>query len=200
MIDLENDLLIAKQAIMENDNLLLTNSQLNITPGIHYGYMTYSLYYLDGVEITNYKIQNTNNDLDIIIQDLSNRIITSFEKKLFPKFLVYQVENIDPRLVSYNIIMSSTFHWAKIHVRHIKNKEICYFYGNNLLLMDIWEKIYFLKNYNQFLKHLQSLRKNDLELLFKETFRKKPKYIFNKKKKMFNALLKNKKKEFVQNL
>lgn len=193
----ESENLIHRNTMNKND-LLIIHNQKNM-PGIHYGYMIYAidLFAFDDLDFE-YKILNTSDDINVIINDLSKKIILSLGNNFLHRYLMYQVENIDPKMVSYNIILSSAFPYVNINVNKMGEEKICDFYGDNDLCRYVYENIDFLKIYDQYVFDIKRLDKNDLEKIFVMTFGKKPKYFYNIRNKILEKLFESKKNEIIR--
>jgi hypothetical protein len=189
---------IEKQKQEESERNILMNS-MNPNNGIQYGYMLFTQYSSHGVLMSNYRIYETGRDALIIIENIKYRILNYLERNIKTDFLFYQVENVDPNLVSYNIVRSSNFPHLHIKINKRKLKNICIFYGNKKLKKLVYDKLDFLKDYDSFLEHLETLNKKDLVELYIQIYGQEPKMSFFKKRRMFDMLLDNKKREFIKN-
>ena len=78
-----------------------------------YGVMWYHTYYLQGVLLSNYKIYYTSTNMDDVLTYIKDEIIRCIKNKVQSNLLLYKVDNIDPRVVSYHLITSSNFSFLK---------------------------------------------------------------------------------------
>ncbi|XWV26953.1 hypothetical protein QJ857_gp0096 [Tupanvirus soda lake] len=180
----------------KNDNTLLMLNK-STKAGIYYGYMEYYVYYNHGIYLTDYKIYDTSDNIDKIISGIQNILIWAIENKSLINLLLYQVENIDPQLVSYDIIKSFNFPWCKIKING-KNKNICSFCGDENLFKEMYQKIDLLNDYEKYHNHVKALNKSDLKNLFEKVFNKRVPFILNKRSRMIKELTNQKKFELIE--
>lgn len=154
-----------------------------------YGVMWYHTYYLQGVLLSNYKIYYTSTNMDDVLTYIKNEIISCIKKKSESNLLLYKVDNIDPRIVSYHLITSSNFLFVKIIIS--KKIDICTFQGNQNFSNKLYEKLDFLKEYNDYKDRVQKLTKDKLKDLYYEIYVSRP--LLMKKKDILKAIMKNKK-------
>lgn len=154
-----------------------------------YGVMWYHTYYLQGVLLSNYKIYYTSTNMDDVLTYIKNEIIGCIKKKNESNLLLYKVDNIDPRVVSYHLITSSNFSFVKISIS--KKIDICTFQGNQNFSNKLYEKLDFLKEYNDYKDSIKKLTKDKLKDLYYEIYVSRP--LLMKKKDILKAIMKNKK-------
>ncbi|XWV25614.1 hypothetical protein QJ856_gp0139 [Tupanvirus deep ocean] len=198
----ERDAIISgmnKENDKNNEKLMHLNN--NNKKGVHYGYMWYYEYYYDGLYFNEYKIYDTSDDINKIITGIQNVLIWAVENKKITNFMVYQVEDVDPRLVSYNIIKSSNYPWFKIKING-KSKNICDFFcdpnGNKSLYMQVYPHLNFLNDYNKYVENIESLDNAKLKDTYEQVFNKKASFIFNKRSKILKHLTEQKKFELIE--
>ena len=182
----------------ELDEKLIVNNQPNFS-GLQYGFMGYNEYYQHGVLMSEYKIHKTSNDINLIIKALRQDILWHLNENLTENLLFYQVNNIDPGLVSYNIIKSSNYPCVRIEICDRKRKKLCNFYGDDNLYTTLYNELHFLKNYNEYLNQLNKLSKSELSKLYFEVYGTKHNFMLFKKLRIFKALLDNNKRLFIKN-
>src|SRR5688572_13021852 len=77
---------------------LIRNHRIN---HVGYGLMSYDTYYLQGILLSNYHILHTTTSLHEMLNYTKRQMIDNIKTKTKINFLLYNVINIDPRLVSY---------------------------------------------------------------------------------------------------
>jgi len=182
------------QHYLENNLLISQNN--NIT-GVYYGFMTFKLNH--GNYIPNYHIISTSNHIDVIINHLKDYIINLYNQNKKENLLFYQVFDVNPNLVSYNIIKSSTYPYVVIQINNPKHFIIYKMNGHKTLRKAIYKQLEFLQNYDDYLQHLTHLNKHQMVKEYNTIFDKQPNFIFFSKSRMIKDLINNKKREFITN-
>lgn len=154
-----------------------------------YGVMWYHTYYLQGVLLSNYKIYYTSTNMDDVLTYIKDKIIRCIKNKVQSNLLLYKVDNIDPRVVSYHLITSSNFSFLKIIISD--QIDICTFQGNQTFCNKLYEKLDFLKEYNDYKDGVKKLTKDKLKDLYYEIYVSRP--LLMTKKDILKAIMKNKK-------
>ena len=189
--------IITHKKQQEQDDKLIITNQPNFS-GLQYGFMGYSEYYQHGILMSEYKIHKTSNDINLIIKALRQEILCYFNESKTGNLLFYQVNNIDPGLISYNIIKSSNYPFVKIEICHRTRNKLCNFYGDSKLYQTLYDELDFLKNYNEYLSQLNKLSKSELSRMYFEVYGAKHKFLLFKKLRIFKALLDNNKRLFIK--
>ena len=190
-------LLQQKKNQQVRDTIILNNS-MDQNLGIQYGYMWFIQYFKSGILMTNYKILKVDKNESIVIESIKSRILHCLENNICSDYLFYKVKNVDANIASYDAIIRSNYESLHIKIRDKRCKKICVFSNNRKLFKLLYDKLDFLKNYNDYMNHLENLSKKELIQIFEETFGEEPKMIFFKKFIIRN-LLDNKKREFINN-
>lgn len=156
-----------KQSIMsyKNKEANIAISVLsNQNNEIGYGLMAYQTYYVQGQLLSHYKIYYTSNNLDKMLNYTKHEMIDKIKNKIKVNLLFYKVENIEPKLVSYHFITSSTFQWLKILLTN--KTSVCQFYGNTQLHKQMYDYLDFLKDYQLYKNNINLLSKNEIKVLY----------------------------------
>lgn len=171
----------------QEENIVKTiyNHRIN---HVSYGLMSYDTYYIQDTLLSNYHILHTTRELYEIINYTKRHIINNIKTKNKVNLLLYNVINVDPKLVSYQFITSSNFQWLQIIIKNKTN--LCQFYGNTELHKSLYDSFYFLKDYNSYKNKLTNLSKKDLKKIYYDIYNRKP--IFLSKNTIIKWLLKRK--------
>ena len=151
-------------AYHKKESLIRKNMSLHLKNNsnvIHYGVMWYSTYYIRGINITDYKILFTNHDINKINDCLD--IIIKRPHKYDMHYLIYSVKNIDPNLVSYDIITSSTYSHVTMKVYEKNSSTLATITGDRLLRNTIFVPC--LTNYNNYANQLRGMKKSEVKKL-----------------------------------
>ncbi|XWV25615.1 hypothetical protein QJ856_gp0138 [Tupanvirus deep ocean] len=179
----------------DNDETLLLLNKNN-KKGIHYGYMWYTECNIMGFRYTNYEIFETSDDFDKIIFNIQQILIRALEKNYSIKLMLYQVEDVDPRLVSYNIIKSSNLPWCTFKINGKRNFVIS---GIPELYKKIYpKKINLVHKYHEYIISIESLEDSSLKNIYEKVFNKKASFIINGRSKILKQLIKYKKFELME--
>lgn len=163
-------LLVNQNKKKKDDDNLLLSSKKDLDNKKKYGIMLFREYYLHGILINNYKIIMTSDHLDDIIKYCETLVFNIFKKidSIFSsKYLIYEVEAIDPRLVSYNIIKSSNFPSVIFSVKP-QERNMIKMFGNKILLNNILDSITPLKDFLKYQAQIIKMSKKELKFLCQE--------------------------------
>lgn len=185
-----------KKKELEEYNIMY--SSMNFNNVTQYGLMWFYAYITHGVQMSNHKVIITNKDKSVVIEELKSRVINCLNNKYKESYMVYEVKNVDPNMVSYNVIKSSTYPYVCVRIFNRKSNKICSINGNKILKAIVCEKLDFLADYLSYLEDLEKLSTKDLEGLYKEVYGKKPGFLFARRF-IITALLDNKKRGFIEN-
>lgn len=180
--------------------IVKNEDDLNIqpSPGIHYGYMWFSKYDIHGIYVTDSKVLKTDDDIHIVTNFIHDSILNKLDKDIIGTFLFYQVENINPNIVSYQLITRSNFPYVTIYLRDRRHKHFCYFKGDSELYDVLYNNLPFLMDYNDTMKVLYTMKKKALKREHYIVYINK-KVNFMTKEAIIRELLKNKRREFIKN-
>lgn len=167
------------------------------SPGIHYGYMWFSTCDVHGIYVTDSKVLKTDDDITIITDYIHDSILSKLEKNIIGTYLFYQVEDINPNIVSYQLITRSNYPCVTVYIRDSKHKKFCYIKGNGRLYDALYNNLPYLKRYDDTSTRLHTMNKDALK---KEHFIIYTQMNVHLSKKMIiKDLLQNKKREFIKN-
>lgn len=158
-----------QQAILayhKKESLIRKNIMLNGQNKVvvSYGIMWYSTYRIRGVNITEYRILATSDNMDAINERLPTIITTSLSKyKYAVHYLIYSVNGIDPNLVSYDVIKASTFPNVTMVVHEMNSAKLATITGDRALRHSI--HITCLTNYNNYANQLRGRKKSEVKKL-----------------------------------
>jgi len=172
---------------------------------IVYGLMRFEINYYYDIEIPNYWILMTSNNLEDVAKHLEKIIILNKNKtnkankictnKNEPHYLIYETDVVHAQMISYCYVMSHPISWVKIYL--IKHKWKLYWQNNNNV--DFYKRIYacmnLIRDYVIHVDHILELPTAELIQWYVKTFGKKPKFIFGKRRKMIRDLIAHKQKE-----
>lgn len=163
MINEEREI-IQKKTREEEDQILLALQPIN-TNERSYGIMKLKYQYY----VINHQILTCSNEFQQIVDFIKHIIKTLIEKKVEVAidYMIYQVDNINPKLVSYNIIKSSNYPYVILCYNPF-SRNIVDLYGNSKLAASIWDGYKEFSNFHNYGSTLKSNDKAELKRLCKE--------------------------------
>lgn len=145
-----------KEALIRKNMTLNQNSNTTVS----YGIMWYSTYRIRGVNITDYRIIATTNNINDINDRLSAVIATSLSN-YDVRYLIYSVKGVDPNLVSYDVVKSSTFPHVNLIIHRMYSPTLATLTGDKKLRNSIY--IPCLTNYNNYANQLRAMKKKEVK-------------------------------------
>lgn len=129
--------------------------------GVSYGIMYFNTYRIRGVNITDYRILLTTNNLDTLNNHLA--VITTFLSEYDIYYLIYKVSGVNANLLSYDVVMSSTFPNVTMKVHKMSSVKLVTFTGNEKLCNRLL--IPCLTDYNNYANKLRTMKKKEVKKL-----------------------------------
>lgn len=176
----------SQKQIINNDKLLMS-LQSNPTNKISYGIMSY---YYCGYTL-DYKILECGENFDKIVDCLKSVLHSNLKTNRYfiTKYMIYEVEGINPRFVSYNIIKSSGCPHILVYFCP-EDRQLIKYYGTcSRLVKNIHDKFSMLKNFYFFQEDINKKHKKELIALCKKKGIKKS--FFDNKTDIIVKLIKN---------
>lgn len=178
-----------------NEMLKQEQEKLYPSPGIHYGYMWFID--LKMANVTDSKVLKTDDDINIVTDYIHDSILSKLEKNIIGTYLFYQVENINPNIVSYQLIIRSNYPCVTIYIRDSKHKKFCYLKGNSMLRDALYGNLPFLVRYDDMVTLLHTMKKKALKQEHYIVYTNVNVNLLSKKA-IIKDLLQNKKREFIK--
>ena len=143
-----------------------------------------------------YDIIFTSNDLNLVGKRLEQNIIKWLTDGLKKHVLVYVVSDQNPRMVSYELIKSLRWPSVEIFVGHVKG-ALCAFNGDREFGHSVKANMPHLLMIQAWYNWIQHMELDTIKNVWIEQFQKKPKYRFQKRKKMLKMLRKQSLRETI---
>lgn len=185
--------IMAEKERKNNDEISLKMSlALNKDMGIQYGFMEYRHYHYS----TSYKIRCVDKDPYKVLSSMRKTLIRYYKARSYKNLLFYQVEGIDARIVTFDLISSSGFPLTDVDISWRSN-YLCHFNGNGKALE------LFCEYFEPALSHgsmINNMKREDEETLaerYYDFFGKNPNFTLFKKSRMRWRITKKSKKKLL---
>lgn len=175
----------------ENDDIIIRQCVTYSDDSVQYGLLWY-----DRLAPYDCKVIFTSTQLNDALVLLEDKIMYRINKGIIGSYLFFQIQHLDAKLVSHNIITSSNYPYIEIHL-HDKHRKIIYeIIGTNYLYTLVYDNLFYLKQYEVFRRMIMKLNKSALHDIYYETYGN---IAILTKKQMIKKLLDNNKMIFIDN-
>lgn len=153
--------------------------------GKHYGFMTFRR--PSKVTPPTYDILFTTEDLVELGHKLENYIVSWLSQGDRKQVLVYSVEDMNPRMISHELVTCLQYPHVEIKVRQTK-KSLCSFIGDREFGHKIKSFMPTLAGFQAWYEWMRQLDLQTIKDVWMEQFHSKPRYRFHRRRKMLKML------------
>lgn len=165
-----------------------------------YGYMQYSSHYNKGLKQTEFIVIDIGDDIDFVTKKLKQYITACFVKNRKTNIIFFKMNSSDVKYLSYKLVKQNGYPHIEIKICSSNDNNLCVISGDQELCDYIHSQLDFLVEYNDYVTALKSFDHKELKNIYYETFGQYPKYCICKNTRIYNDLIKVKRKCIINKL